>query len=68
MHMFSSAQPVCLLVGAFNLSTFKVIIHMCNPITIFLIVWALLSGGFTGGSDGKEYTGNVRDTGSVPEL
>ena len=41
---------------------------MCDPITIFLIVWALLSVGFAGGSDGKESTCNVRDTGSIPEL
>ena len=28
MHMFSSAQPICLLVGAFNPFTIKVIISM----------------------------------------
>ena len=44
-HMFSSAQPVCLLVGAFNLFTFKVIIDMYDPITIFLIVLGLFSVG-----------------------
>ena len=43
MHFFSSTQPVCLLVGAFNLFTFKVIIHMYDPITVFLIVWGLFS-------------------------
>ena len=45
MHMFSSAQPVCLLVGAFNPFTFKVIIDMYDPITIFLIVLSLFSDG-----------------------
>ena len=33
---------LCLLVGAFNPSTFKVIIDMYFPITIFLIVLGLL--------------------------
>ena len=32
MYMFSSAQPVCLLVGTFNPFTFKVIINTYNPI------------------------------------
>ena len=32
-----STHPVCLLVGAFNPFTFKVIINMCDPITILLI-------------------------------
>ena len=41
---------------------------MCDPITIFLSVWSLLSVGFAGVSDGKESTCNVRDTGSIPEL
>ena len=45
MHFFSSTQPVCLLVGAFNLFTFKVIIDMYDPITIFLIVLGLFSVG-----------------------
>ena len=39
--MSSITQPVCLLVGAFNPLTFKVIIHMYDPTTIFLIVWDL---------------------------
>ena len=39
IHMFSTAQPVCLLVGAFNPFTFKVLIDMYDPITIFLTVW-----------------------------
>ena len=30
--MFSFAQPVCFLVGAFNLFTFKVITNMHDPI------------------------------------
>ena len=45
IHIFSTAQPVCLLVGAFNLFTFKVIIDMYDPITIFLIVLGLFSVG-----------------------
>ena len=32
MHMFSSAQPICLVIGAFNLFTFKVIIDMYDLI------------------------------------
>ena len=38
-HVFISIQPVCLLVGAFNLLTFKVIIDIYVPIAILLIVW-----------------------------
>ena len=34
-----SIQPVCVLVGAFNPFTFKVIIDIYVPIAIFLIVW-----------------------------
>ena len=45
IHMFSTAQPVCLLVGAFNPFTFKVIIDMYDPITIVLIVLGLFSVG-----------------------
>ena len=45
MHMFSSVQPVCLLAGAFNPLTFKVIINMYDPSTIFLIVLGLFSLG-----------------------
>ena len=41
MHMFSSAQPICLLVGTFNPFTIKVIINMYNPTTIFLIASGL---------------------------
>ena len=43
--MFSSVQPVCLLAGAFNPLTFKVIINMYDSITIFLIVLGLFSVG-----------------------
>ena len=43
--MFSSTQAVCLLVGAFNPFTFKVIIHIYDPITIFLIILVLFSIG-----------------------
>ena len=45
MCMFSSAQPVCLLVGAFNQFALKVIIDTYDPITTFLIVWGLFSIG-----------------------
>ena len=43
MHMFSSTQSVCLLVGVFNLLTFTVVIDMYDPITIFSIVLGFLS-------------------------
>ena len=42
---FSTAQTVCLLVGAFNPFTFKVIIDMYDPSTIFLTVLGLFSVG-----------------------
>ena len=48
MHTCTCFHPpasLCLLVGAFNLFTFKVIIHMYDPITVFLIVWDLFSVG-----------------------
>ena len=45
MHMFSSTQSVYVLVGAFNPFTFKVIINMYDPITIFLIALGLFSVG-----------------------
>ena len=46
-HIYGScfcihSAGLCLLVGAFNLFTFKVIIDMFVPITIFLIVLGLL--------------------------
>ena len=44
MHMVT-AQPVCLLVGAFNPFTFKLMIDMYDPITILLIDLGLLSVG-----------------------
>ena len=33
------SASLCLLVGAFNPFTFKVIIDICDPITIFLMFW-----------------------------
>ena len=36
-NMFSSTQSVCLLIGAFNPFTFKVIIHMYDPIAILFM-------------------------------
>ena len=62
--MFSSTATLCLLVDAFNPFTFKVIINMCDPITIFLIVWALLSVGFAGGSE----EGETEDSRTSPSL
>ena len=38
---------LCLLVGAFNPFTFKVIIDMYDPIMVFLIVWGLFSVGLS---------------------
>ena len=43
--MFSFSQSICLLVGVFNPLTFKVIIDIYDPITIFLIVLGLFTGG-----------------------
>ena len=37
---------LCLLVGAFNPFTFKVIIDICIPIAIFLIVWGWFCRSF----------------------
>ena len=42
-HMFSPAQRTVFVVGAFNPLTFKVIIDMYDPLTIFLIVLGLFS-------------------------
>ena len=53
MHMFSSAQPVYLLLGAFNPFTFKVIIDMYDPID--LPCWL----------NSKESTCNARDAGDT---
>ena len=44
-HVFIYLAGLCLLVGAFNLFAFKVIIDMYDPITVFLIVWGLFSVG-----------------------
>ena len=41
-HVFIHPASLCLLVGAFNLFTFKVFIDMYDPSTIFLIVLGLL--------------------------
>ena len=41
------SASLCLLVGAFHLFTFKVIIDMYAPITIFLIVLACFYGSFS---------------------
>ena len=46
MYMFSSAHPVCILVGAFNPFTFKVIIDIYDPITILLIAFGFFFIGF----------------------
>jgi len=37
--VFVSIQPVCLLVGAFNPFTFKVITNKYDPIAIYFVVW-----------------------------
>ena len=41
MHVFIHPAGLCLLAGAFNTFTFKVIIDMYDPITIFLIASGL---------------------------
>ena len=45
MHIFSSTQPDCLLVGALNSFIRKVINNMYDPVTIFFIVLCLFSVG-----------------------
>ena len=50
-HMYGSCfciylASLCLLVGAFNPFTFKVIIDIYVPIAIFLIVWGWLCRSF----------------------
>ena len=45
IHVFIHPASLCLLVGAFNPFTFKVIIDMYDPITIFLIILDLFSVG-----------------------
>ena len=42
-YVFICLASLCLLVGAFNPFIFKVVIHMYDPITIFLIVLGLFS-------------------------
>ena len=54
---------LCLLVGAFNLFIFKVIIDMYDPVTIFLIG---LGWGLLGDSDGKVSACSSRDPGLIP--
>ena len=44
-HVLIHLASLCLLVGAFNPFTFKVIINMCDHITILLIVWSLFFVG-----------------------
>ena len=41
-HVFIHPASLCLLVGVFNPLTFKVIIDIYDPITIFLIVLGFL--------------------------
>ena len=43
VHVFICPASLCLLVGTFSPFTFKVMIDMYDPITIFLIVLALFS-------------------------
>jgi len=43
--VFIHSANLCLLVGAFNPFTFKVIININDPITVFLIVLGLFSIG-----------------------
>ena len=45
-HVFIFPASLCLLVDAFNPLTFKVVINMYDPITIFLIVLGLFFVGF----------------------
>ena len=44
-HVFICPASPCLLLGAFNPFTFKVIIDMYDPVTIFLIVLGFFSVG-----------------------
>ena len=45
-HGFICPASLCLLFDAFNPFTFKVVIDMYDPITIFLIVLGLFFVGF----------------------
>ena len=47
VHVFIYSASLCLLFGAFNQFTFKVIIEMYDPITIFLIALGLFSVGMS---------------------
>ena len=44
-HVFTCPASLCLLVGVLNPFTFKVIINMYDPVTIFLIVLGLFFVG-----------------------
>ena len=46
VHVFICPSSLYLLVSAFSPFTFKVIIDMCDPVTIFLLFWGLFSVGF----------------------
>ena len=41
MHIFIHPASLCLLIGAFDPFTFKIMMDMYDPITIFLIVLGL---------------------------
>ena len=45
MHVFIHTANLCLLTGTLNPFTFKVLINIYHPITIFLIVLGLFSVG-----------------------
>ena len=47
IHVFIHPASLYLLIGAFNPFTFKVIVNMYDPITVFLIVWGLFSVGLS---------------------
>ena len=67
LHIFICSASHCLLVGAFNSFTFKVIIDNYDPITTFLNVMVyFLQVSFPGGSDGKESAYSAEDLGSIP--
>ena len=46
-HVFICSASLCVLVGAFNPFTFKIIVDMYDPIAVFLIVLGLFSVGRT---------------------
>ena len=45
MNVFICLVSLCLLVGAFNPFTFKILINIYDPITSFLIALGLFSVG-----------------------